>query len=77
MDILGRSYMLHTSESLRVKSNVLLEVDVLKCFFSKLSERIVRGLYIDLFMLIVTAPSNKMILHKQNQITKKGLTTVV
>ena len=29
--------MLHTSESLRVKSNVLLEVDVLKCFFSKLS----------------------------------------
>ena len=37
MDILGRSYMLHTSESLRVKSNVLLEEDVLKCFFSKLS----------------------------------------
>ena len=36
MDILGRSYMLHTSESLRVKSNVLLEEDVLKCFFQSL-----------------------------------------
>ena len=36
MDILGRSYMLHTSESLRVKSNVLLEVDVLKFFFQSL-----------------------------------------
>ena len=28
--------MLHTSESLRVKSNVLLEEDVLKCFFQSL-----------------------------------------